>query len=131
MKLGELLREMPYVESGARPETEISSLAYDSRRVVPASLYFALQGENADGHDFIPSALQRGAAAVASERAAPDGSDGTAGLRRRWIRVENARRSMALAARAFYGYPDSRLRLVGITGTNGKTTTAFLLHGIL
>lgn len=124
MKLGELLQGLPSPEIGADAAQEITSLAYDSRRVEAGSLFFAIQGEKADGHDFIPQALQLGAVAIVSERAAP------AELATRWIRVPKVRRALSEAARVFYGRPDSHLQLVGITGTNGKTTTAFLLESI-
>jgi UDP-N-acetylmuramoyl-L-alanyl-D-glutamate--2,6-diaminopimelate ligase len=125
MNLSELLQGVPSPEIGANSAQEITSLAYDSRRVEPGSLFFAIHGEKADGHDFIPQALGRGAVAVVSERAAPTE------LATRWICVPKIRRALAEAARAFCGRPDSRLQLVGITGTNGKTTTAFLLESVL
>ena len=125
MNLGELLQGVPSREIGADSAQEITSLAYDSRRVQPGSLFFAIHGEKADGHDFIAQALKRGAVAVVSERAAPEE------LATRWVCVPKIRRALADAARAFYGRPDSRLQLVGITGTNGKTTTAFLLESVL
>ena len=104
---------------------EITSLTYDSRRVKPGDLFFAIRGEKADGYNFVQQALERGAVAVASERSAPPDLAG------RWVRVPHVRRALAEAARVFYRDPVSRLQLVGITGTNGKTTTAFLLHSIL
>jgi UDP-N-acetylmuramoyl-L-alanyl-D-glutamate--2,6-diaminopimelate ligase len=125
MTLGELLREVPTLEIGAPASLEVTSLAYDSRRAQPGSLFFAIHGEKADGHQFIPQALERGAMAIVSERPAP------AELSSRWVRVEKVRRALAAAGRAFYSHADSRLRLIGITGTNGKTTTAFLLESIL
>ncbi len=126
MKLGELVRGVPGEAVGADLlAREITFLAYDSRRVEAGSLFFAIRGEKADGHDFVRHALERGAVAVASQRPAPPELAGC------WIRVPNARRALAEAARTFYGDPASRLQLVGITGTNGKTTTAFLLHSIL
>jgi UDP-N-acetylmuramoyl-L-alanyl-D-glutamate--2,6-diaminopimelate ligase len=126
MKLGEIVRGVPGAAVSADLlAREISSLAYDSRQVKANSLFFALRGEKADGHDFLERALEQGTVAVASERPAPPELAGC------WIRVPNARRALAEAARAFYGDPASRLQLVGITGTNGKTTTAFLLHSIL
>jgi UDP-N-acetylmuramoyl-L-alanyl-D-glutamate--2,6-diaminopimelate ligase len=124
MKLGELLQGVPGVVIGAPVTAEIKSLAYDSRRVEPGTLFFAVQGEKADGHEFIPQALESGAAAVVSERAAP------ADLASRWIRVPLIRRALSEASRKFCERPDSQLQLVGITGTNGKTTTAFLLESI-
>jgi UDP-N-acetylmuramoyl-L-alanyl-D-glutamate--2,6-diaminopimelate ligase len=125
MKLGELLRGVPAIAVGAEPPLEITSLAYDSRRAEPGTLFFAIHGEKADGHDFIASALGRGAVAVASERPAPIELAG------RWIQVPAIRRALSEAARAFFGRPDSQLQLIGITGTNGKTTTAFLLESVL
>jgi UDP-N-acetylmuramoyl-L-alanyl-D-glutamate--2,6-diaminopimelate ligase len=126
MKLGELVRGAPGEHVGADLLGRvITSLAYDSRRVKPGSLFFAIRGEKADGHDFVEHALERGAVAIASERTAPPR------LAERWIRVVHARRALAEAARTFFGDPVSQLQLVGITGTNGKTTTAFLLHSIL
>jgi len=126
MKLGELVRGAPGEHVGAvLLAREITSLAYDSRRVKPGSLFFAIRGEKADGYDFVEHALEQGAVAVASERPAPPEQA------ERWVRVVHARRALAEAARTFWGDPASRLLLVGITGTNGKTTTAFLLHSIL
>ncbi len=123
MKLGELVRGVP--GEATELAREISSLAYDSRRIERGGLFFALRGEKADGYEFVAQALERGALAIASERPAPPE------WAARWICVPNARRALAEAARTFYGAPDSRLQLVGITGTNGKTTTSFLLHSIL
>src|SRR5579859_2690531 len=124
MKLGALLGDLPGLEMGAQLDAEVAALAYDSRRVKPGTVFFAIQGEKADGHQFIPKALEQGAVAVVSERAAPPD------LAARWVRVPRIRRALAAAARAFYNQPDSRLQLVGITGTNGKTTTAFLMESI-
>jgi UDP-N-acetylmuramoyl-L-alanyl-D-glutamate--2,6-diaminopimelate ligase len=125
MELAKLLEGVAGLEMGADPAAEISLLAYDSRRVGPGSLFFAIAGESIDGHQFITSALESGAVAVVSERAAPEG------LATRWVRVAKIRRALAAAARSFYGAPDSRLLVLGVTGTNGKTTTAFLLESIL
>jgi UDP-N-acetylmuramoyl-L-alanyl-D-glutamate--2,6-diaminopimelate ligase len=124
MKLGDLLRGVPTLDCGASPALEITSLAYDSRRAERGTLFFAIQGEKADGHLFAAAALRRGAVAVVSERAAPPE------LASQWIRVEKIRRALSDAARTFLGRPDSRLQLVGITGTNGKTTTAFLMESV-
>ncbi len=125
MRLGELLRGVSALQSGAEAQTEITSLAYDSRRVQPGSLFFAIQGEQADGHSFIAQALGSGAVAVVSERPAPRELAGS------WVRVRHIRRALAASARTFYGQPDARLTLVGITGTNGKTTSTYLLESIL
>ena len=124
MKLGELLERVQPVEMGVDQNTEITSLAYDSRRVGEGCVFFAIQGEKADGHQFIGEAIRRGAVAIVSEREAP--SDHAA----RWVRVEKIRRALSEAARRFYDDPDRKLQLIGITGTNGKTTTAYLLSSI-
>ncbi len=125
MKLDELLRGLDGLESGPEVGAEVTSLAYDSRRVQRGTLFFAIQGEKADGHAFIPQALERGAVAVVSERMPPSG------LASRWARVPRIRRALSNAGRLFFGQPDLCLKLIGITGTNGKTTTAFLVDSIL
>ncbi len=128
MTLGEIL-------SGVRlrrpisPElagANISGLEYDSRRVGQGFLFFAFPGSRADGRQFAENALARGAVAVASESEPPDAPWAT-----RWIQVEHGRHALALAARNYYRKPDERLGLTGITGTNGKTTTAYLVDSIL
>jgi UDP-N-acetylmuramoyl-L-alanyl-D-glutamate--2,6-diaminopimelate ligase len=127
MTLGEILSSAGLAQPLA-PElaqTEIVGLEYDSRRVGPRFLFFAFPGAKADGRQFAADALARGAAAVASESEAPPE------LASRWIRVNHGRETLSLAARSFYGKPDDRLRLTGITGTNGKTTTSYLLDSIL
>jgi UDP-N-acetylmuramoyl-L-alanyl-D-glutamate--2,6-diaminopimelate ligase len=104
---------------------EVRGIACDSRQVAPGFLFFAFAGKKADGGAFAAQALERGAVAVASESPRPEGFPGA------WIRVEHGRRALATAARAFYGRPDERLGISGITGTNGKTTSAYILDSIL
>ncbi len=93
--------------------------------MVPGTLFFAISGTRTDGHLYLDQALAKGARAVVSEgpRRVPESVS--------WIRVRSIRRVMALASDSFYGHPSRKLRLVGITGTNGKTTTAYLIHAIL
>ena len=110
---------------GADAAAEISSLAYNSREVGAGTLFFAIHGEKADGHAYIPQALERGAVAIVSERPAPQE------LASRWIQVAAIRRTLADAGRSILGHPEKRLQLIGITGTNGKTTTAFLIEALL
>jgi UDP-N-acetylmuramoyl-L-alanyl-D-glutamate--2,6-diaminopimelate ligase len=103
----------------------VSGLQYDSRKIQPGEVFFAFPGENVDGHEFIGKALAAGAAAVVSEREA------SAEQRGIWVRVRHGREALAEAALRFYRYPDRRLALTGVTGTNGKTTTVFLIDAIL
>src|SRR3984885_182878 len=108
----------------------VTGLEYDSRRVQPGYLFFAFPGARADGREFAQQAIEKGAIAAVSELPAPQGFLG------RWIEVEHGRQALALAARNFYGNPasgnpDARLKLTGVTGTNGKTTTTFLIDAVL
>ena len=103
----------------------VDSLEYDSRLVKKGALFFAFPGARADGRSFAAQAIEAGAIAVVSELPEPEGFRGN------WIEVEQGRQALALAARAFFGRPDERVSLTGITGTNGKTTTSYLLDSIL
>lgn len=103
----------------------VSGLDYDSRRIQPGYLFFAFPGAKADGRAFARQALERGALAVVSELPAPADFPGP------WIQVVHGREALAIASREFHGRPDTRLRLTGVTGTNGKTTTVFLIDAIL
>jgi len=104
---------------------DVGGLAYDSRRVQPGDLFFAFPGSRTDGRQFAQDALARGAVAVASESHPPPE------LSARWLQVGHGRQALAVAARNFYGKPDEQLGLTGITGTNGKTTTAYLIDSVL
>ena len=108
MKLSEIIRDTDATILHGNADTEITSLCSDSRKVTPGSLFFAVKGYASDGHAYIPQALEKGAAAV----------------------VDGSRKAVALAADAFYGHPSGKLTLVGITGTNGKTTTVTLLYNL-
>ena len=103
-------------------------LEYDSRRVRPGQLFFAIRGMKADGTTFIPEAVARGAVAVVSE-APPESVSGIAPAA--WVQAPDARIAMALASDRFFDHPSRQLKLLGVTGTNGKTTVAYLLASIL
>ncbi len=110
---------------GPLAAAEVAGLEYDSRRVCSGFLFFAFPGAKTDGKMFASEAFSKGALAAVCESAAP------VEFRDRWIEVEHGRQALALAARNFYGRPDQRLRLTGITGTNGKTTTSYLVDSVL
>src|SRR5438067_535255 len=107
-----------------RANPTITSVAYDSRIVEPGAVFVALKGLHADGTAFVREALARGAAAIVSEQAPP------ADVTVLWAVVRDARLALAQIAAAFFRHPSAAMRVVGITGTNGKTTTAFLLASI-
>jgi UDP-N-acetylmuramoyl-L-alanyl-D-glutamate--2,6-diaminopimelate ligase len=104
---------------------QVKGVAYDSRKVGKGFLFFAFPGKHVDGGAFAQQAIERGALAVVGESPRPAEFAGP------WIEVEHGRRALAVAARNFFGKPDQRIAITGITGTNGKTTTAYLLDSIL
>ena len=106
--------------------TVVGGLAFDSRAVRPGDCFFAVVGTQADGHDYIAAAVGRGAAAVVCQRLPEPQAAGVA-----YVVVEDSAGAMADMAAAFYGYPSRELKLVGITGTNGKTTTVTLLYDLV
>ena len=114
-------------EDGA--ERDVAGLEYDSRRVEKDFVFFAFPGSRVDGRQFARDAMGRGACAVVSELPRPEGFP--QGSNVPWIEVEHGRRALAIAARNFYARPDERVAFTGITGTNGKTTTAYLIDAIL
>lgn len=117
----EALRVEPGADGTIDPK--ITGLCYDSRRAKPGDLFFCLPGLKSDGSVFLPNAVKGGAVAALAERSIP-GSEVPV------VVVPNARRCMAAVSAAFTGYPSRSLRLVGVTGTNGKTTTTFLIEAI-
>src|SRR5690348_15331879 len=125
MKLGELLERVQPVETGVDQSTEVTSLAYDSRRVEKGSVFFAIAGEQTDGHLFIEDAVRRGVVAIVREQVP------LAGLRSTWTRVAKIRTALAEAASRFYNDRYVKLRVTAITGTNEKTDTAYLLNSII
>jgi UDP-N-acetylmuramyl-tripeptide synthetase len=129
MHLSDLLDALPAGAVRERPSEDplIRGLAYDSRSSASGDLFFALPGVSVDGHDYIGQAIDLGAVAVAAER-----RPAVEVLRgRALVLLTDSRRSLAPIARRFYGDPASELRLVGVTGTNGKTSTTYLVESIL
>ncbi|HEX5983379.1 MAG TPA: UDP-N-acetylmuramoyl-L-alanyl-D-glutamate--2,6-diaminopimelate ligase [Solirubrobacterales bacterium] len=124
MRLDELLAGHEGARVLGDAAVEIRDLAYDSRKVEPGTLFFCVRGERADGHEFGPRAVEEGAAALVVERELTD-------LAVPQVVVSDSRAAMAPLAARFWGDPTSELQMVGVTGTNGKTTTAFLVHEIL
>ncbi len=123
MKLDDLTRVLAASEIGHREAVEISDLAHDADVAAPGTLFFCVPGSRADGHEFAPRALAAGAAALVVERPLD--------LDVPQLLVEDARIAMAVAADAFFGEPTRTLEVAGVTGTNGKTTSAFLLRSVL
>src|SRR5829696_8334621 len=117
------LRELMGNACPGAPDVEISGLAYSSQSVSPGTLFFCVPGFRTDGHDFAPQAVERGAVALVCER--------PLGLGVPEVLVDDVRAAIGPAAARFYGDPTAELDVVGITGTNGKTTTAFLVRHLL
>ena len=124
MKLADVMNGVKVQDWQGERQGEVAALAYESHRVKPGSLFCTWKGQVKDGHTFVPDAVKRGAVAVVAERKLED-------LKVPGIRVENSRRALGRMAANFYGNPSRQVRVVGITGTNGKTSTAMLLQSLL
>ena len=123
MKLRELLKDIPVLECTADLETEITAICYDSRKAEPGCLFVAVTGFAADGNRFIPMALERGAAAVVTAKKPEQDIP--------YILVESDRLALAMLGCNFYGHPAKSMTMIGITGTNGKTSSTLLLKQVL
>lgn len=126
MRLSALLTALAEKEAGHYPEVEITGLTCDSRQVTPGSLFVAYRGVAVDGHDYVPQALTNGAVAVVAERRLPDLKSQVP-----LVVVPNGREALAYLSAAWHDFPGRQLTVVGVTGTDGKTTTCNLLHSIL
>jgi UDP-N-acetylmuramoyl-L-alanyl-D-glutamate--2,6-diaminopimelate ligase len=123
MQLKTLLAAIPVREIIGPSDRAVESIAYDSRRVQRNGLFVAMRGEKSDGHDFIGQAIEKGASVIVAEREEKHS-------RATCVVVENTRHALADLAATFYGFPARKLKLAAITGTNGKTTTTFLVKHI-
>ncbi len=125
MKLRDVIAGTDKPVTSGSLDAEITGIAYDSRKAAPGIAFVAIRGTAADGHKFIPQAMQAGAAAIVSETAPPDG------VAVPWVHVRQSRIALADMAAAFHGHPARSMLVAGVTGTNGKTTIGFLLHHLL
>ncbi|MBO7247194.1 MAG: UDP-N-acetylmuramoyl-L-alanyl-D-glutamate--2,6-diaminopimelate ligase [Bacteroidaceae bacterium] len=123
MKLDELIKGLPVVAVEGSLETEIANVQIDSRKVVEGSMFVAMRGTTADGHAFIDKAVELGAKVILCEEMPQNIQSGVT-----YIKVENCENCVGLVATRFYGNPSEKVKLVGVTGTNGKTTIATLLY---
>ena len=123
MQLERLIAALAPKDVVGRAPVELKDLAYDARAVGPGTLFFCVPGSRADGHDFAADAIARGAVALVVERPLEVGVP--------QLVVDDSRRAMATVAAEFFGHPTTELEVAGVTGTNGKTTTAYLLYAIL
>lgn len=128
-RLRELLEALPAYELQGPSEVDIERIVSDSRQAQAGSLFVAVPGLHVDGHRYIPDAIRRGAAAIAGERPFHELEPLPAGVP--YVRVNEARLALARLAAAFHDYPARRMRMIGVTGTDGKTTTTNLIYTIL
>jgi UDP-N-acetylmuramoyl-L-alanyl-D-glutamate--2,6-diaminopimelate ligase len=124
MQLSDLARVLKIIGRPDLPDTQIDGIAYDSRQVQPGYIFVALTGGSVDGHRYIGNALEHGAVAVI-------GTQPLSGLAVPYLQVGDSRLAMAQSAAAFYGFPSRQLTVIGVTGTDGKTTTVNLIYSIL
>lgn len=125
MKLIDLVFRMNYTLVQGTLEREISEVIYDSRKATPGCIFLCMPGAVTDGHDYIPEVLEKGAVAVVVEREVKVPPEVTV------LQVNNARLALAELAAAWYGHPAEKLTTIGVTGTKGKTTTTYMIRGIL
>ena len=123
MILKDILKDISVLNKTAEDALEITGVCYDSRKVQPGDLFVAVRGYESDGHRFIPMAVEKGCAAVLCEEAPA--------VEIPYVITDDSRLSLALSARNFYRDPSSEMKIIGITGTNGKTTTVTLLKQLL
>jgi UDP-N-acetylmuramoyl-L-alanyl-D-glutamate--2,6-diaminopimelate ligase len=125
VRLQDLLARLPEAVVSGPADVTVTDVVHDSRAVQPGALFVAIRGLKDDGNAYVEAALRKGATSVVSEQPAPPGTGTT------WVQVGDARRALAVAAAILHGEPAQQLELVGVTGTNGKTTTTYVIDAIL
>jgi UDP-N-acetylmuramoyl-L-alanyl-D-glutamate--2,6-diaminopimelate ligase len=125
MQLKELVKQFAVLGVEGSLDREVAGIVYDSRRVTPGMVFVAIPGAHVDGHDFINTAISRGASAIICER------NGFSSSRATKIKVPDVREALARASACYYHHPSSKLQVIGVTGTNGKTTVAFMIKEML
>lgn len=127
MRLEDLLKRVEYTCLQGSLDREVGQVVYDSRKISEDCLFICIEGANFDGHDFAAEAVEKGAGVLVVSKEVPKVKDKAVTV----IRVENTRYAMAFISAAYFGYPAEKLRVIGITGTKGKTTTTYLVKSIL
>ncbi len=139
MRLKELIGGLDYLVNGS-DDVEVTGIHFDSRSVEAGGLFVAVAGQRADGGDFLGDAVKRGASCVVVEREAREKEEEAAGCPKAdapvffgvtTVTVDNVREALSVLSSRFYGSPSEALALIGITGTNGKTTVAYIVESIL
>ena len=123
MKLKDILTNCNLLDIVGNKDRDITDITFDSRKATEGFMFFAVKGTQVDGHDYIGKAVENGVAAIVCEQLPKDKTDNVT-----YIQVENSAYALGVAASNFFGNPSEKLRLVGVTGTNGKTTIATLLY---
>lgn len=124
MKLYKLLQSIEVIESWNKKDMDIKGIAYNSKKVSPGDLFVCIKGNKTDGHKYIPQAIEKGAVAIVVEDYKPV-------LNIPQFRVKDTRKVLAILSHVFYEQPSKRMKVIGITGTNGKTSTSFMVNTIL
>ena len=123
MKLAEMLKDIKVLKLAADVNSEIAGISYDSRRTKPGDMFVAISGFESDGYDYIPSAIENGACVILCDRAPK--------VEIPYVLVENCRYALAMASRNYFGDPAGEMCVIGVTGTNGKTTSTYLMKHLL
>src|SRR5689334_4883438 len=124
-KLSDILYKVSLIEISGSTDVEVSDVCFDSRKVQEQSLFVATRGTAVDGHAFIPAVLEKGVAAIICEEFPQEKKEGVT-----FIKVADSSIALAIAAENFFENPSSKLKVIAVTGTNGKTTVATLLSNL-